>query len=250
MQVAKILIIALLIVYLVIPLAAFAGLTGFSQVLLGHYSDKIFDAWQGSPTVATSFSRSDINRMEDQLNVISAYEGESRSAANQLQIVLVDFDFGAASRHRRPLKASKAGFQAVTLDIASVRNTASVVISGQPVEWKLLTNPEKPRATLALEGSAPVAVSGGYKGVLAGYRVAAFGDWRTTRPDHYISRHGNKEFCHSLKVWRRHFGIRRKDVYISVVRNPTRVSISDRDVYHDGQLINNLPAINRFCRRW
>lgn len=254
-QVIKLAVIALLVVYLILPLFLLAGATGFGQILLGSYAERITDTWMGKPNVATSVDRGLFRSQQAQLNMISAYEGEARSSANTIHFVVVDFDQGYTEASGTGGDTAKetsrtAGYRPVILDIASADKTAVVVIAGQPIALSLMTSNRKPRALLGLESSAPVEVSGGYEGLLAGYRIAAYGDWRTTRPAHYFEGTNARTFCDSLKTWRKHFGVRKNNIWISTVRNPKRISITNLDAYHDGVAVKNVPSIGLFCRSW
>ncbi len=244
------LIVAILISSVIIPLVALAGLTGFAGVFTGM----LFHG------IGSGDGPADLSAQKARLKEISAYEGEARGSAKALQIIVVDYEgpagLGGSARTRaiqtqlNGKSAVPEGYRDIELNTASAGDTAVLVIYGDPIFWRLRPGTENRRARLAFEGSPPMDAIGGYPGLLAGYRVAAFGDRSTARPGDYLNGTDAKNFCGSLQTWRRFFGVSRRNVWITVISNATTISVSDTNVHHNGRLVSQAPPINLFCRNW
>ncbi len=254
LQVMRWLILALLIVYLILPLLMLGNLTGLTDAVYSNLALRIVDRWTPDAPVATYSDRSALERLETRLAGLSAYEGEAKGAAKTLQVLLLEHaipDLSAiAPTHAAVPQTFSAGFRPLELDLSATRRNAVLVIPAGPLGIALKPATDRPRARLAIESGAPVEIAGGYPGLIAGYRIAAFGDWRTTRPAHLAAGENPAAFCNSLRVWRRHFGVARKDVWLTTIENPHRITVTDLDVVHDGRERTDLPKLNLFCDNW
>lgn len=250
MSVVCLLIVAIMISSVIIPLVALTGIAGFA----GVFSSMLFHG------IGSGDGPADLRAQKARLKEISAYEGEARGSAKALQVIVVDYDGDAglrtpdnasAASPRKAMSASvPAGYREIELNTASANSTAVLVIYGDPIFWRLRPGPEQRRARLAFEGSPPMDATGGYPGLLAGYRIAAFGDRAAARPGDYLNGTAAKNFCDSLKTWRRFFGVGHRNVWVTVISNATTITVGDANVYHNGRAVTGAPPINLFCRSW
>ncbi|MEO1282117.1 MAG: hypothetical protein AAFV69_10315 [Pseudomonadota bacterium] len=216
------------------------------------YRDKIgsqmLDRMHRNPGVSVNPSRAEIKKQKDSLIQITAYEGESRSAARSLRVIVLDYDV-TASKVLDSEQDQKPGYHRTKIDIKWAEKTGVLVIAGRPVELDLETSSRKPRAVLALESSSPIDVEGGYPGLLAGFRVAPYDSFNTTKSDHYLNGTDKYAFCSAIRLWSKHFRVRSHAVKISAIRNAERIYVDDHKVSHDGKNIRNLPTFRDFCSR-
>jgi hypothetical protein len=180
--------------------------------------------------------------LEDRLTGLSAYRGEAKGAASTLQILLV--------RHTRPAQggAGTAAFRSLKLDLSGAAETATVVIADRPLLLELTGQPPVRRAMLGVEGVAPFDLKNAPQGLLAGFRIAAFGASSVARPEQFVEGRDARIFCGSIKSWRAFYGVSPGSVSVWVATNPTAVAVTDKGVSDDGDAQGDLPDLAAFCK--
>lgn len=180
--------------------------------------------------------------LEERLTGLSAYRGEAKGATKSLQILLV--------RHTKPARsaAGAAAFSPLKLDLSGAAETATILISDRPLLLELSGKAPIRRATLGVEGVAPFDLKNAPQGLLAGFRIAAFGASSVARPEQFVEGRDARVFCGAIKRWRAFYGLAQSSVSIAVATNPTAVAVTDKGVVDDGEAQGDLPDLAAFCK--
>jgi hypothetical protein len=100
---------------------------------------------------------------------------------------------------------------------------------------------------------APFDIVNGRPGMLAGYRIAAFGarNTATARSPLQSDQRLRYNLCRSLQAWTAHFGTAFSQTSVALITDPTKIGSSNGSVTTDGQGGVNWTgaAIESYCRR-
>lgn len=236
---------AIALVLLSIVLApVLVGALHFASPLITDSFARLFLAEQyrngGDGGIAGGPDFAAVDALEDKLTKLTAFRGEAKGAASSLQIVAVRFE-GANEAD---------GFAPLNLDLSAARDTATIIIANRPARIKLTGEIPARRAILGLEGLAPFDIENAPKGLLSGFRVAAFGAGRVALPDQIIDGADATAFCDGVKRWRTYYDVPQAAVRLEVVRNPKSVIVSDFRASSDGVPADGAPSLDTFCAKY
>lgn len=183
-----------------------------------------------------------LQELEDKLSSFAAYRGEAKGAARTLQVLLVTF--GSAQPAAKPASA----LTPVKLDTSEARETALLIIADRPLLIDFDGKAPARRAMLGVEGVAPFDLRNAPKGVLSGFKIAAFGAHSVARPDQATSARDARILCGALKNWRTFYGVHSDAVRMDAAADATVFKVTDLGVTHDGKVQIDVPDPGTFCR--
>lgn len=144
------------------------------------------------------------------------------------------------------------GYRRMTLDLAGLPREALVVIADEPIRWTI-TGANSAWGLIGFEGLAPFDISNGRSGMLAGYRIAAFGARETARADDpfHADQRRRRSLCTSLNAWSEHFGVSLMQTAFALVTDPTKIGSSNGSITSDGQARVSWtgPTIESLCKQ-
>lgn len=175
-------------------------------------------------------------------------------AATRVNFVIVAFtekpepNAKSGSRHI----IDRDGYRRMTLDLAGLPRQALVMIADEPIRWTV-TGANSAWGLIGFEGLAPFDIVNGRPGMLAGYRIAAFGarDTASASSPHQADQRRRYNLCRSLQAWTAHFGTTVSQTAFALVTDPTNIGSSNGAITTDGQAGVSWtgPAVESFCRR-
>ena len=141
--------------------------------------------------------------------------------------------------------------QPIQLDLEHAINGAMLLIADRPVLWSPINMKSGLRAKIAVEGTAVFDIENAPHGLLAGFRIGAFGADRATSPQDlgaYASSANIARFCASIKVWAKHFQIDPDNIRIWRFTDPTQISLQGKNLSATGGSTGKLDHISEHCR--
>jgi hypothetical protein len=175
-------------------------------------------------------------------------------AATRVNFVIVAFtekpepNARSGSRHI----IDRDGYRRMTLDLAGLQRQALVIIADEPIRWTV-TGANSAWGLIGFEGLAPFDIANGRPGMLAGYRIAAFGARDTASAGSPLQDDQRRRYnlCRSLQAWTAHFGTSVSHTAFALVTDPTNIGSSNGAITTDGQAGVSWtgPAIESYCRR-
>jgi hypothetical protein len=183
-----------------------------------------------------------LEELEDKVSSFAAYRGEAKNAARTLQVLLVTFEGPQAAA------ASASALLPIKLDMSGARETAVVIVADRPLLIEFDGKAPTRRAMLGVEGIAPFDLRNAPKGVLSGFKIAAFGAHRVARPDQVSSAKDARIFCGAIKNWRTFYGLALGAVRMDAATDATSFKVTDVGVTHDGKVQVDVPDLGTFCR--
>ncbi len=201
------------------------------------------------------------------LKTLTARPEMVSGAAAQLHIIAIAFEeakpepMGSSPANPRHM-VDPDGYRRLVLDMHRGGKDAVVIIADQPIRWTIVEPQAQSWGRIGFEGLAPFDVAAGRPGMLAGFRIAAFGAQNTARvfypgqaPGRLDSNLGpsqrQRAFCGAARTWTEHFGIRFDQAHFALVVEPTRIAPEGRSIDSDGQFRETLTghAIEKLCER-
>src|SRR5262245_20450914 len=176
-------------------------------------------------------------------------------AATRVNFVIVAFtekpEPNGSSKSGGRHVIDRDGYRRMTLDIAELPRQALVMIADEPIRWTV-TGANSAWGLIGFEGLAPFDIVNGRPGMLAGYRIAAFGA-RNTASAHSpldADQRRRHNLCMSLQAWTGHFGITVSQTAFALVTDASKIGSSNGSITTDGQagISWTGPAIESFCR--
>ena len=175
-------------------------------------------------------------------------------AATRVNFVIVAFtekpepNAKSGSRH----VIDRDGYRRMTLDLAGLPRQALVVIADEPIRWTV-TGANSTWGLIGFEGLAPFDIANGRPGMLAGYRIAAFGARDTASASSPLQADQRLRYnlCRSLLAWTAHFGTTFSQTAFALITDPSKIGSSNGSVTTDGQAGVSWTgaAIKSYCRR-
>lgn len=228
-------------------------------VALGMFGSVSFHLWRAFPQFDPLLSQMEsaqkkggvvsgdnprvLKRLFLRLEKMAALSAEAKRA-DILHLGFVDFDEMDAQLETErgrsagisPLR-SKAVKQ-VALDLSGIKTAAVVLIANRPVVWQVEGARSDQRAKIGFEGPFAFDLVGGHQGLLAGFRVSAFGGGKTASPRD-LKNIGEKKFhrrlfCANAKRWQRYFDVPEGKIFIWHIRNPRKIQAGFFAVSGDG----------------
>ena len=167
------------------------------------------------------------------LKAQSAAPGEAPSHNRPLNVVVVLP--GDDSSGQGALSASP---NVTALDLEGAGDAGFVLFSNGPTLWKIRNAPLGARAKIAFESEAAFDLIDAPPGLLAGFRVAAFGSPSVAAPTDYIGDHDSYRFqrlCSSIRDWAAFFNAPYRDVRIWAYKHPTELDLRSTQIAARGQ---------------
>lgn len=144
------------------------------------------------------------------------------------------------------------GYRRMTLDLAGLPRQAVVIIADEPIRWTV-TGANSTWGLIGFEGLAPFDIANGRPGMLAGYRIAAFGARDTASASSPLQADQRLRYslCRSLQAWITHFGTAFSQTSFALITDPAKIGSSNGSVTTDGQAGVSWTgaAIESYCRR-
>ncbi len=191
-------------------------------------------SWMGG--IAGGGDAGTLVRDANRLRELTAYDGEAKTVAGTLEVIVVRIADGTGPSEKDLAPAIRTGYRTIKLDLSSADKTATLIIADAPVLWDVQSNARSPRARLALEGTAPFDIANPVAGMLAGFRIESFGAQNATRPQDALGEGSDsaRRYCAALTLWAQHFGLSLADTTATFIENPRMIRVRDRGVTHDG----------------
>lgn len=168
-----------------------------------------------------------LKRLYLRLEGMTALAAEAKRA-EVLHVIFHSFDAAASMPQQR-----------VALNLAGIGASAAVLIADRPVLWQIGGAPNE-RAKLGFEGPFAFDLAGASDGLLAGFRVGAFGAGETASPRDYAgsaSDHARRRVvCRALDRWRHYFGVTKENLYVWSVTDAHSIAFSGRSVAADKRM--------------
>jgi hypothetical protein len=219
--------------FVLLPLAYL----GFGLSIANMYYN-IFDSDRAR--IRGSFSHSDISfggdekallRMLTRLRSITASAADGRTHNRSLSVALVEtLEQGAGERRAptgfwRQVAGNASGIK-VSLDLAKADKGALLVVTNTPIRWTVASAKAGQTAKIAFEGPAAFDVENAHPGLIAGFRIGAFGSSDSTEPQEASPNASSSQrlrFCESMKSWVRHFDVNPAEVRVWRLYDPTSI---------------------------
>jgi hypothetical protein len=193
----------------------------------------------------------------ERLGALSARPEMASGGVNAVQFIAVKFEdikpdaAEAAALPRQRVDAD--GYRRLTLDMTGVPREAVVLVSDQPVRWRITGLQPRSWPRVGFEGYAAFDVADGQPGTLAGFRIGMFGAKSVMHPaDPTQGQVSNRQtFCSSVERWTYHFGIPFSRSQFTLLLNPTTIAPRSGVPRSDGEVAKNLFSqdIVWLCRR-
>lgn len=138
------------------------------------------------------------------------------------------------------------------LDLANMSNSALVLIADVPYVWQVKNASSVPIARLGFEGAVPFDIKNAKDGMIAGFKIASFGAWRTFSPSDFHLRDcfvQRRKICSSLRAWQQFFNLKDYSVRIWHLLNPQSISPSAEYLISDSSDQFAIGYINQMCER-
>jgi hypothetical protein len=136
------------------------------------------------------------------------------------------------------LPASANAATEIGLDLREAGDAGFVIVSNGPVIWDIRGAPAGARAKLAFESETAISVKHAAPGLLAGFRVAAFGAPGVVTPADYLRRDEKwrfQNFCGSMQTWADYFGAPFDQVQVWVYEQSTQYHLRATEITADGR---------------
>jgi len=190
------------------------------------------------------------------LQALSGRPEQASGAAQSLQIIAVAFERvkpGTAEASGAAQAIDDDGYRRLSLDLAEAPLDAAVIVADQPIRWQLLGLPAKTWPHVGFEGYAAFDVRDGRPGTVAGFRIGSFGATDIMRAqdptDGEVS--NRTMFCAAAQQWADHFGLPFSAVRFTLLLNPSRIALRDRQPVSDGSIVTtmNPNQLDRLCKQ-
>lgn len=220
----------LLILVLALPIVTAAGIFGAVNFQLWRalppfdpLLSKIEHAQQARGVVSGDDSAA-LKRLYLRLEGMTALASDAKRA-QALHVVFYSSDAAPSAREQRAV-----------LDLAGIGASAAVLIADRPMLWQI-GDSQGERAKLGFEGPFAFDLANAPDGLLAGFRVGAFGAGETANPRDYAGFQADnarrRVVCRALDRWRRYFGVAKENLYVWSVTNAHRITFGRHGVSAD-----------------
>ena len=166
------------------------------------------------------------------LRAASANPGDARISNKSLSVAIVEVSkdrlqdrapsglgiLGNSTRTTRPIEVS----------LKEAGDGAVLLVADRPVMWQPVGVRASHRAKIAIEGNAVFDLLNAPQGLLAGFRVGAYGAHDTTDPRDLgdsAPKKGLYRFCSSMRVWAEQFNVEMGDIRVFRFKDPSRIAV-------------------------
>jgi hypothetical protein len=191
------------------------------------------------------------------LKALSGSPEQASGAAKSLQIIAVAFEDPKPGIAKASGATSQGidddGYRRLSLDLKETSLDAVVVVADQPIRWQLSGLAAKTWPHVGFEGYAAFDVRDGQPGTIAGFRIGSFGATEIMRAsdpnDGDVS--NRTTFCAAAQKWADHFGLSFGAVRFALLRDPSRISLGQRQPFGDGSIVTamNSDELDRLCKQ-
>jgi hypothetical protein len=139
----------------------------------------------------------------------------------------------------------------IDLDLADAGPGAVLLMADRPVVWRPVNTKFGQRAKFAIEGDAVFDLEKPPHGLMAGFRVSAFGANDASNPldiDHSASRRNRQRFCTSIKTWAKHFQVDLSDIRLWRMTDPDRITLASDSLSASGGREPSPEYVSDLCR--
>lgn len=136
----------------------------------------------------------------------------------------------------------------IEINLANATGDAVLLIANRPVIWSAVNAGPAQRAKIAVEGVAVFDLVNAPRGLLAGFKIGAYGAKDATEStDAEGDDLQKRRFCHSLSRWAQHFNISSANIRVWHVTDPQRISLQRTGLEQTGGSISPSTAMNQLC---
>lgn len=234
----------LLILALILPIGTAASIFGAVNLQL----------WRALPPYDPLLSK--IEQAQDARGVVS---GDDAVALKRLYLRLEKMTATAADARRAKAlhiifyssgASAEQKEERIALDLSAIGTSAALFIVDRPAHWQI-ANAQGERAKLGFEGPFAFDLVGAPDGLLAGFRIGAFGAGKTASPRDFTEFHADKSrqrlVCKALDRWQRYFGVAKGDLYVWSVTNARRVAVGEETVTADVRVDRDANSVASAC---
>jgi hypothetical protein len=139
----------------------------------------------------------------------------------------------------------------IDVDLGNAGDGAVLLVANRPVLWSPVNAHASQRARIAIEGAAVFDIMNAQQGLLAGFRIGAFGVRDAADAldaDSAGKRSGRLRFCKAVAIWARHFEVDPRDVRIWRFLDPDQISLSGDRLDQSGGTSSRPEFLSDFCR--
>jgi hypothetical protein len=148
---------------------------------------------------------------------------------------------------------NSAAVRRASLDLSMIGTSAVVVIADQPIVWQVAGAQRDQQAKVAFEGPFAFDLIGAHPGLLAGFRIAAFGGGPTASPRDYLEAGADRSYrrraCTSVKRWQSYFDVPAGSLRIWAIDNAHTIKADRDDVTADGRGGPDIYSAAAICSR-
>lgn len=158
-----------------------------------------------------------------------AASSSDAKAAQFVHVVFVEFDDADPAQPNR-LSMFGKDTRVAALDVSGLREGAAVLIADHQVIWRIEGAGEDDFAKVGFEGPYVFDLEGAHPGLLAAFRVEAFGSRETSRPRDYDSlnrdQRSKHRFCATVARWRQYFDVPDSQIRTWHVTSPQHLAVT------------------------
>lgn len=225
--------------------------------LPGSYEDtlaKVKDPYTGGDSDGIKSGMSAAQRAL-QITRIRKFTATPEQAAGWARHVqFLSISFSAPQLGSGDSGKSKDGYRELDLNFTQradgPTDDALVIIADQPIRWSIKADGLPERARVGFEGPMAIDVTAAPPGVIAGYRIGAFGGGETALPitaSRINDTSGN--FCRSILSWTKYFGVSPQDIQVFALTDPKHIWASGAEWNSDAASVagTSRQSIVRQC---
>ena len=139
----------------------------------------------------------------------------------------------------------------ITIDLGQAGRSGLLLIADRPVLWSPVGAKRSHHAMIAMEGRSVFDVVDTPPGLLAGFRIAAFGGSHITDPadaEPGASRTARTRFCRSVARWAHQFEVEPGDVRLWRFTDPDRIAVARNRLEQSGGTESKPEFLSELCR--
>ncbi len=228
----------LLIVGLALPIFALIGMflsVNFQLWAFQRMPDFVLSMLQQAELrdgIETGTDPRELKRLYLKLSDMSAHASDAVTV-KEVHIVFAEFDETGTGGGEA--EGSISATKSIGVDVTRPRQAAMVIVPNRPVLLNVTAADQQPVARIAVEGRHPFDVRGADHGLLAGFRVDAFGALGSATPDDFPGNgSAGRRLCELAKRWRNFFDVSSSDIRIWQAKNPENITLKSRRIETSG----------------
>lgn len=245
---------ALTIVALLLPIASFIGIfSSVNLILFKKFETEIhkdpleeqLKSANRNNGIKSGDNIAYLKNIYEKLEKNTSTIEEARLATN-LNLIFAEFDQDAQAINQtlepkridnqveKPLLNFNRATRIIDMDLASIGNSAYVIISNRPVILHIKNQPEYSIGKLGVENKLPFDVINFNGPILAGFRVEAFNFYKAISPSYLVDRDENRglnsKLCSAMKDWKEFFDVSNENIKIWHAINPIGLELKETHI--------------------